>query len=80
MTADELISQLKKKEYKPLYLLHGEEAYYIDQVADFIEANVMDEADRDFNQVVLYGGDIDGSVIVDNAKQMSPTSSVILIL
>ena len=69
MTADELISQLKKKEYKPLYLLHGEEAYYIDQVADFIEANVMDEADRDFNQVVLYGGDIDGSVIVDNAKQ-----------
>ena len=69
MTADELISQLKKKEYKPLYLLHGEEAYYIDQVADFIEANVMDEADRDFNQVVLYGGDIDGSVIAANAKQ-----------
>ncbi|MBQ9436640.1 MAG: DNA polymerase III subunit delta [Bacteroidales bacterium] len=69
MTADELISQLKKKEYKPLYLLHGEEAYYIDQVADFIEANVMDEADRDFNQVVLYGGEVDSAMVIDNAKQ-----------
>ncbi|MBR4218650.1 MAG: DNA polymerase III subunit delta [Bacteroidales bacterium] len=69
MTADELISQLKKKEYKPLYLLHGEEAYYIDQVADFIEANVMDEADRDFNQIVLYGGEVDSAMVIDNAKQ-----------
>ena len=69
MTFDEILNQLKNKDYKPLYLFQGEEAYYIDQLADYIEANVMDEADRDFNQIVLYGGEIDGSVIVDNARQ-----------
>ena len=69
MTFDEILKQLKNKDYKPLYLFQGEEAYYIDQLADYIEANVMDEADRDFNQVVLYGGETDGAMVIDNAKQ-----------
>lgn len=69
MTFDEIISQLERKDYKPVYLLAGEEPYYIDQVADYVEANMMDEADRDFNQVVLYGAEHDAADVIDNAKQ-----------
>ena len=69
MTFDEIISQIKNKQFKPLYLLMGEESFYIDKIDACIEENVMDEADRDFNQAVLYGGDTDVDTVIDNAKQ-----------
>ena len=47
----------------------GEEAYYIDKVSDYIEANVLDEAEKGFNQMVLYGRDVSIDDIVSNAKR-----------
>ena len=69
MTFDEIISQIKNKQFKPLYLLMGEESFYIDKIDACIEEYVMEEADRDFNQAVLYGGDTDVDTVIDNAKQ-----------
>lgn len=47
----------------------GEEAYYIDKVSDYIEDNVLDEAEKGFNQMVLYGRDVTIDDIVSNAKR-----------
>jgi DNA polymerase-3 subunit delta len=47
----------------------GEEAYYIDKISDFIEDNLLDEAEKGFNQMVLYGRDVTIDDIVSNAKR-----------
>ena len=66
---EELVTQLKSRQFKPVYLLMGEEPFYIDQICKFFENKVIDEADRDFNQVVLYGKDTSAAEIVANAKE-----------
>jgi DNA polymerase-3 subunit delta len=66
---NQILLDLKRKIFKPVYFLSGEEAYYIDQISDYIENNVLDEADREFNQSVVYGKDIDLSGIMGLAKQ-----------
>jgi len=65
----QLVTAIKKGDLKPIYFLMGEEAYYIDKISDFIEENVLDEAEKGFNQMVLYGRDVAIDDIVSNAKR-----------
>ena len=65
----QLVTDIKNKQLKPIYLLMGEEAYYIDKISDFIEKTVLTEEERGFNQMVLYGRDITVDDIVSNAKR-----------
>ena len=67
--AIDILNKLKAGQYSPVYLLQGEEPYYIDQISDFIEQNALDEASRGFNQVVLYGKDVKVSDVLNNAKR-----------
>jgi DNA polymerase III subunit delta len=69
MTADEILVKLKNKQYAPIYFLQGEEPYYIDLIADYIEANVLSESEKGFNQVVMYGKDADVGTILLQAKR-----------
>ncbi len=66
---EELVNQLKNRQFAPVYLLMGEEPFYIDQICKFFETKVIDESDRDFNQVVLYGKDTNVADVIANAKQ-----------
>ena len=66
-----LVSAIKKGDLKPIYFLMGEEPYYIDKISDFIEDNVLDESEKGFNQMVLYGRDVNIDDIVSNAKRLS---------
>ncbi|MCM1035174.1 MAG: DNA polymerase III subunit delta [Paludibacter sp.] len=54
---NEVISALQKQHYAPVYFLYGEEPYYIDLVADYIENNVLDPMNREFDQTIIYGKD-----------------------
>ncbi|WP_400079151.1 DNA polymerase III subunit delta [Winogradskyella sp. R77965] len=65
----QLVAAIKKGDLKPIYFLMGEEAYYIDKISDFIEDNVLDESEKGFNQMVLYGRDVSIDDIVSNAKR-----------
>lgn len=56
-TYDVILRDLKNKIVHPIYLLEGEEPYFIDLVSDYIESNLLPEAERSFNQTVLYGKD-----------------------
>ena len=67
--ANSIINDLKKGQIKPLYLLTGEEPFFIDYVADYIEHELLPEDQKAFNQVVLYGHDITVDDIVSNAKR-----------
>ncbi len=54
---------LRAGEYAPIYILCGEEPYYIDRVYEFIAANALDEMSREFDQQVVYGRDLQGADI-----------------
>lgn len=69
MTADEILQKLKLKQYAPIYFLQGEEPYFIDLIANYIEANVLSEGEKGFNQVVMYGKDVDAGTILMQAKR-----------
>ncbi|MEO0312567.1 MAG: hypothetical protein RIQ89_2224 [Bacteroidota bacterium] len=69
MTFTEIMQDLKKGKYSPVYLLHGDEAYYIDKVADHIEQKVLQDGERDFNQTILYGRDVDLLQLISIAKR-----------
>ncbi len=65
----QLVTDIKQGKLKPIYFLMGEEPYYIDKISDYIEANVLSEEERGFNQMVLYGRDVTIDDIVENAKR-----------
>ncbi|MDB5154554.1 MAG: polymerase subunit delta [Mucilaginibacter sp.] len=69
MTADDILKDLKNRKYKPLYLLHGEEPYFIDQVSYYAEHQLLPEAEKGFNQTVLYGKDTDIMTVLNAAKR-----------
>lgn len=64
-----IVSDIKNGNVKPVYFLMGEEPYYIDKISEFIEENVLAEEEKGFNQMVLYGRDVEIGEIIDNAKR-----------
>lgn len=69
VTYDSVMSELKARHFKPIYYLMGDESYYIDKISDWIAENVLQPEERDFNQTVLFGSDVNASQIVDAAKR-----------
>ena len=69
MKFNEILANLKKKVYQPVYFLMGDETYFIDEICDYIANHVLDESQKEFNQTVLYGKDTDVATIISKAKQ-----------
>ena len=66
---ESVLKSLREKQFAPLYFLQGDEPYFIDQIADYIEENVLSESERGFNQMVMYGKDVDVTTILSNARR-----------
>jgi len=66
---NQILLDLKRRIFKPVYFLNGEEAHYIDVISDYIEKNVLEDAEKEFNQTVVYGKDTDLVSILGLAKQ-----------
>ena len=66
---ESVYQDLKNRKFAPIYLFTGEEPYYIDQLSDYIENNVLTEDERAFNQSVLYGLDVSAEDIIATAKR-----------
>lgn len=66
---NQIVSDIKSGNIKPIYFLMGEEPYYIDKISDYIEENVLDESEKGFNQVVMYGRDVSIEEVVASAKR-----------
>lgn len=66
---DDILNDLKKKIYRPVYFLSGEEPYYIDLISDYIEENFLQPEEKEFNQSVIYGRDTNVEDIIFNCKR-----------
>jgi DNA polymerase III subunit delta len=66
---ENLLNDLKNQIYHPVYLLHGEESYFIDAVSDFIEQQVLSDLEKEFNQTIVYGKDSNVLTLVSYAKR-----------
>ena len=67
-TTDEykkVMPDVRAGKFKPVYVLHGEEAFFIDRIAEEIERLALQEHERDFNQSILYGRDTDPDKVKD---------------
>ncbi len=65
MSAEKIIADLKKKQFKPVYWLEGEEAFYIDMVMDHAEHNILSASEASFNLSIFYGKDADWAAVVN---------------
>lgn len=67
--AKKALEQLKKGKYDPVYVLQGEETYYIDLISNYIEANGLTDSEKGFNQVILYGKDVAMAALLTQARR-----------
>ena len=81
MEFEAIIQNLKKDIVHPIYLLQGEEPYYIDKISDYIEDHLLNDAEKGFNQSVFYGKDSSPITIAESCMRfpMMASRQVILV-
>ena len=80
MTFEQILSDIHNKKYAPIYFLMGEEPYFIDVISDTIEEEVLDEAEKAFNQIVVYGRDVDIDTVATHAKSFSMMGGYMVVI
>ncbi len=65
----DILKDVRAGVFKPVYLLMGDEPYYVDMVCDAIMEHCIDESERDFNQTVCYGADVTAEAVVTAARR-----------
>ena len=68
-TFQDIMKDLKVRRFSPIYILMGEEAYYIDQITNYIAENVLTPAEQDFNLDICFGADVSAVQVTDMAKR-----------
>lgn len=69
MSAEKIIGDWKKKQFKPVYWLEGDEDYFIDKVVHYAEQNILSEAEAGFNLTVFYGKDADWAQVFNACRR-----------
>ena len=80
MTFEQIIADIHNKKYVPIYFLMGEEPYFIDVISDTIEDEVLDETEKAFNQIVVYGRDVDIDTVATHAKSFSMMGGYMVVI
>jgi len=81
MTFESIMAELQAGNFKPVYFLMGEEAYFIDRITGYITDNILSEEEKSFNQLILYGRDTDMNTIITSARRypmMAPCQVIIV--
>ncbi len=68
----DILNDIRKKEFKPVYFLMGEESYFIDLITDAIIEHALRDDERDFNQTIMYGADVENYGVIVNAAKRYP--------
>lgn len=77
---NKIITDINNKIYKPIYFFSGDEPYYIDRLTQYIEQHVLGEAEKSFNQLVIYGKDTDVFKIIEHARKFPMMSNYQVII
>ena len=68
LTYQEILQAVSNRQFKPIYVMMGEEAYYIDRLLEAIISNALPEEERDFCLTTLYGGDTTTHDVINTAR------------
>jgi DNA polymerase-3 subunit delta len=80
LSFEEICKQIKAKNFVPVYMLMGEEPFFIDQITDLLIEHVLNESERDFNQTILYGADTNVAAIFNAARRFPMMSEWQLVI
>ncbi|MEX1001271.1 MAG: DNA polymerase III subunit delta [Crocinitomicaceae bacterium] len=80
MTYEAILKDLKEKKYNPIYFLHGEEPYFIDEIVDYAANSILEEGEKDFNQSILYAKDTPPINVIDAASRLPMMSEYQLVI
>ena len=69
LTFDGIMAQLKARQFAPIYVLMGEEGYFIDELSNYIIDHVLTSDEKEFNLTIAYGADIDVATVINAAKR-----------
>ncbi len=69
MSVEKILADWKKKAFKPVYWLEGEEEYYIDKLVDYAEHHILPESEAAFNLSVFYGKDADCAALLNACRR-----------
>lgn len=65
-----IMSDISARRFQPIYLLTGDEGFFIDAICDALADSILNEAERAFNQVTVYGLDTDAGAVVNLCRQL----------
>lgn len=65
----EVIADISRGNFAPVYLLMGDEDYYIDKIAEALESTVVAEDEKDFNLATFYGAETEVMQVISRAQQ-----------
>lgn len=68
-TYEQICRDIVAHQFSPIYVLMGDEPYFIDKILDLLIANVLKEEERDFNQIILYGADVTAVTVLNSARR-----------
>lgn len=80
MDFENIISDLKNKIYKPVYVFFGDESYFIDELTNYIANNVLSESEKAFNQTILYGKDVNVATVVEQSRRFPMMANLQVII
>jgi len=80
MAFESITKDIKSKKFSPIYLLHGDESHYIDQLVDMFYKEVVPDGARDFDLSVMYGKDTKGDLLVSTVKRYPMSSDKHLVI
>lgn len=69
MSVDKILGEWKKKQFKPIYWIYGEEDYYIDLLTQYAENNILSESEASFNLTVFYGKDAEWTAVINACRR-----------
>ena len=75
-----MVRSIQERQFKPIYYLMGEEAYYIDRISEYLVDSVLTEDQKDFNLTVLYGAETDINQVIQAAQRYPMMSEYQVVL
>lgn len=77
---EEICRDIRQKKFLPVYFLMGEEAFFMDRITELVIENALEESERDFNQIILYGADTDIATVINAARRFPMMSNYQLVV
>ncbi len=79
-TYNQIIKNLSEDKFSKIYLLMGEETFFIKKICQFFENNFIEDQNKSFNQEIFYGRDISIENIISSCKSFPMMSDKKLVI